>query len=133
MSAADYVAPAIESDAFNCPHCGAYSHQEWFRAVAATGRSIADTVIKNQNTGYTFSQCVRCGDYTLWYSSVLIFPEVASAPSPADNMPEDVKVDYLEAREISTRSPRATAAILRLAIEKLVRNHLGQADAKDLN
>lgn len=25
----DYVAPEFDVDAFNCPHCAAYAHQEW--------------------------------------------------------------------------------------------------------
>lgn len=29
-----YVSPAIDRTAFNCPHCGAFAHQIWFRAAA---------------------------------------------------------------------------------------------------
>jgi Domain of unknown function (DUF4145) len=34
-------------------------------------------------------------------------------------MPDDVKVDYEEARDVVARSPRAASALLRLAIQKL--------------
>jgi len=51
----------------------------------------------------------------------LIFPEECTAPFPPEDMPEKVKEIYIEAREIQNKSPRATAALLRVAIEELVK------------
>jgi hypothetical protein len=39
-------------------------------------------------------------------------------------MPDDVRQDYLEARDVAGRSPRAACALLRLALQKLC-IHLG--------
>ena len=49
----------------------------------------------------------------------MIFPSGSNIPMPHTDMPESVKEIYNEAREIASKSPRAAAALLRLALEKL--------------
>ena len=60
-----------------------------------------------------------------------MYPCLSTAPLPYDDMPSDVKEDFLEARDVVEISPRAAAALLRLALQKLMK-HLGQ-EGKDIN
>jgi hypothetical protein len=60
-----------------------------------------------------------------------IYPINATVAMPSQDMPPDVASDYLEARAIFEASPRSSAALLRLAIQKLCR-HLGQP-GKNIN
>lgn len=55
----------------------------------------------------------------------MIYPDISLAPPPNSDMPDDVKVDYQEAASVFSRSPRAAAALLRLALQKLCK-HLGE-------
>lgn len=55
----------------------------------------------------------------------IVYPIPRSAPKPVPGMPEDVKKDYEEARAVLTHSPRASAALLRLTLQRLC-VHLGQ-------
>lgn len=59
----------------------------------------------------------------------MIYPGVSSAPLAAADMPEDVKRDFNEAREVVGKSPRSAAALLRLSIQKLC-IYLGQPGKK---
>lgn len=70
------------------------------------------------------SQCQICKIRSIWIEGKMVYPVHSTAPYPNDDMPDDVKRDFMEAREIVERSPRAAAALLRLATERLV-IHLG--------
>lgn len=49
----------------------------------------------------------------------MLIPESTTAPPPHPDMPEAVRYDYEEARLIANKSSRSSAALLRLAIQKL--------------
>jgi hypothetical protein len=55
----------------------------------------------------------------------IVYPIPRLAPDPIAGMPEDVKKDYEEASAVLAHSPRACAALLRLALQRLC-VHLGQ-------
>lgn len=119
---AKYVAPSFKADAFHCPHCGVYSHQLWpERTLYDPGSGMSYHDIK----GLTVSICMRCTNYALWLNGKMISPISSIAPLPIEDMPADVGEDFLEARNIVNTSPRASAALLRLALQKLM-PHLGE-------
>jgi hypothetical protein len=117
--AQDYVPPEYGLDAFNCPNCGAFAHQQWFYGIWAykTARGAGSS---SRLDSLTVSICARCAESALWDDKQLIFPRMYVAPMPSSDMPEDVKGDYEEARSIFSQSSRGAAALLRLAIQKLV-------------
>ena len=121
----DYVAPHYQGEGFNCPHCGAYAHQLWWNGVAQSERGSTDI------RGVTVAFCEKCHAYSLWLDEKMIHPATSVAPMPTDDMPDDVKQDYMEARTILDASPRGACALLRLAVQKLA-VHLGEK-GKNLN
>jgi hypothetical protein len=60
----------------------------------------------------------------------MYYPKASTAPHAHPQMPDDVKRDFDEARLVVEDSPRSAAALLRLAIQRLVENHL-EADEGD--
>ena len=106
-----YEAPEIEKEAFNCPHCQAYSHQEWFQGQKYGIRSFIPEL--------RIASCSHCDNNSYWLDGKIISPESTGIPSPNEDLDEEIKIDYLEAASIFNKSPRGTAALLRLAIQKL--------------
>ena len=64
--------------------------------------------------------CRQCEKNTYWVNGKMVYPIQSNAPLPSDDMPSVILQDYNEARNIVNISPRASAALLRLVIEKLL-------------
>ena len=119
-----YYPPIYKEEAFNCPHCGAYAHQDWLRPTNIPG-IMRNLLVKNLDV----ASCTHCSKYSIWYEEKMIYPDRGNAPMPNPDLPDDIKADYEEAASIANRSPRSAAALLRLAIEKLCK-HLGAKGSK---
>ena len=63
--------------------------------------------------------CDHCKQISLWYNGELIYPENPNLPPPNEDLDAEIKKDYNEAANIIEKSPKAAAALLRLAIQKL--------------
>jgi hypothetical protein len=123
----DITPPTYDSDAYTCPHCLAFSKQEWYRVLGVAGPNGSQREFERS----WVSVCDRCGNECFWFNEELVWPLTESAPMPNEDLPEDIKIDYKEARSIAGRSPRGAAALLRLCVQKLC-VALGEP-GKDLN
>ncbi|MBI3658971.1 DUF4145 domain-containing protein [Candidatus Acetothermia bacterium] len=121
-----YDQPMFQSSSFHCPHCAVYAHQQWY-SLSAHNPNYSNTDLKNCD----LSICSKCYKYALWVDKKMVYPAFSSAPLPSENMPRDVQEDFNEARSIVNSSPRSAAALLRLALQKLM-SHL-KVEGKDLN
>ena len=66
------------------------------------------------------SSCVACDRAAVWVAGRIRFPvSNAEVAEPNEDLPPDIHRDYVEAAEVVSASPRAAAALLRLAIQKL--------------
>lgn len=126
----NYVAPKFNLEAFNCPFCNTYAYMAW--------NSGSEWDFSN----YREAKCYKCKKKSLWRKEMhvdplvgavgfMIYPDTGNAPFPVEDMPEDVKADYMEAASIFSRSHRGGAALLRLALQKLLK-HLGK-EGKNIN
>jgi hypothetical protein len=90
-----------------------------------------DSTYVRSVTNVSFSTCYNCNKVSVWIYDRLVWPATHSAQPANPDVPDDVRTDYDEAGLIVGLSPRGAAALLRLAIQKLM-PHLGQS-GKDLN
>lgn len=122
-----YVVPQSGLDLYTCPYCGTLARQyHW----ANSGNLDNGCYPVFENNPVRVSTCENCREICLWYFDQMVYPNLANAPAPNPDMPEDVRNDYEEAASIHMPSPRAAAALLRSAIWKLC-IHLG-GDGKDI-
>lgn len=127
-----YTAPGFEKTAFNCPFCNAYAKFSW-----------AYCIIDGQGRGYKAANCSHCDGWVMWVVNEqnrrksllaipkMVYPALLTSPLPSPDMPVGCRADYDEARKVRPDSPRAAAALLRLAVQKLCQ-HLGEP-GKNLN
>jgi hypothetical protein len=70
------------------------------------------------------SQCYSCKRFAVWKADQLLWPSLSSEVRPNPDLPDEVRADFIEASSILSVSPRGAAALLRLAVQKLL-VHLG--------
>ena len=120
MKKEKYYPPAWKSEKFHCPHCEVYAKQFWAHIRAQTLYSnLESTFTENLEGKWTISKCEHCAEKIIWLNKEIIYPKAIVAPSPNEDLSENIKLDYSEAGKIFNDSPRASAALLRLALQKL--------------
>lgn len=120
-----YTAPYYQGDAFNCAHCGVMAPQQWSAVHAVF------TQYRVNLEDWETSRCAHCKELCIWYQQRMMVPDTASIEPRHEDLPEDCIPEYEEARTIYNRSPRSSAALLRLCLQKLM-PHLGES-GKNIN
>jgi len=71
------------------------------------------------------ANCQNCNDFSLWVDEELVYPKQIPVDPPNSDLNEDIQSLYNEAAEIVSDSPRGAAAILRLSLEKFLKQQIG--------
>lgn len=131
--------PAFQASSFTCPHCSALTQQTWHTLSA-----YADNDGTELSPNLALAVCFACDKQTLWQmthhitptgswasSGNLIWPQALGGPPPAEDLPDEVRGIYEEARAVVNASPRSASALLRLALEGVLEGLF--PDAGNLN
>lgn len=128
MDIKDYTLNNTDFKNFECPHCKIFSQMRSTHVIVNQMHSQMAWYTQAEHQ-LSISTCQSCGNSALWWDGLCVYPEVTyKLPNP--DMPESVKMLYLEASSIYDKSPRAACALLRLAVEQF-RNELGETGAID--
>lgn len=135
MKKEQYFSPTHAAGQYHCPHCGVYAKQRWSHLAAhgdihstrwsdgsvRDASSICGTTPTNGNLpdGWTISACEHCNKVAVWLERQMIYPKKIIVEQPNQDLSDEIRQDYLEAANVLADSPRAAAALLRLALQKL--------------
>jgi hypothetical protein len=105
-----------------------FEMKEWFNRIhsgfvflSETGTARLDNSVSNLH----LSKCYNCSKIAVWVYDRLLFPSVKAGVLPNPDLPDNILRDFEEARDIVNQSPRGSAALLRLCVQKLC-IHLGE-------
>lgn len=116
-----------DSKSYTCPHCGAFAGMEKYsvylvymadRYVLMPEQNLEEE-IKNCYSKVDIITCRACGKVQFWLDEKMIYPASSMIEEPNEDMPEEVKDLYNEARSVFELSPKAGSALLRLGLQKL--------------
>lgn len=132
MSNKKYFPPEFSKGQFHCPHCGVYAKQFWAHISASL--IWGNDYVLNNNSDFNedlvcdwrITKCEHCKKYMIWFEDQIIYPDKITVDTPNDDLDQDIKDDYIEASQIFNKSPRGAAALLRLALQKLLKQ-LGES------
>jgi Domain of unknown function (DUF4145) len=111
MPKQQHILPEYKLEAFTCPHCNFNAKQDWDRSYYFF-QQLSVNLIES-------AKCQHCNKLSIWYLGARVYPDTILVDEPNIDMPEDIKLDYHEAAQILDKSPRASAALLRLGVQKL--------------
>lgn len=98
-----------------------YSQERISRFLEETKSSFGNNFYKFVPNGFAVATCSSCDEFTLWVNKDIVFPKKNTLPPPNTDLDEDIKSLYLEASSILVDSPKGSTALLRLALQKLLK------------
>lgn len=124
-----HFAPTLKQKSFHCPNCGVLAKQTWANSVSGhytytqpNGQAASS---QYDLTNYRTAKCTHCENFSIWLADKMVYPLSGTVEMANPDLPDDIKNDYNEAKDIVNISPRGATALLRLAVQKLC-VHLGE-------
>ena len=131
-----HIAPTLREKSFHCPLCGVLSEQTWSTQINCVYSFLPPHGNQWQQSNFQLSEteiskCSHCSKSSIWINQKMVYPLTGNVEMANNDLPDDIKNDYNEAKDIVNISPRGAAALLRLAVQKLC-IHLGEK-GKNIN
>src|SRR6185295_11043794 len=108
-----YYPPLHGKSHFHCIYCNVDARQI-FCLMKIKGDSAGYGWL---DSPFTAAVCTHCNQWSYWHDTKMVVPAEAPVEPPHPDLPADCQIDYKEARDVFSRSPRAAAALLRLCIQ----------------
>lgn len=141
-----FVTPKRSLDVFTCPYCDVTATQKWYgneRAVEAhrvfddeaneeSVQFFGSVLHEETISEWLFSRCESCKQIAVWHNDEMIHPFSCPVDEPNADMPESIKNRYIEASKVVALSPVSAAALLRLALQLLLKEVLQNESSESI-
>ena len=81
--------------------------------------------------GFSVATCGSCRDISIWVNQEIVYPKQTPVDPPNEDMEQEIQELYIEASMIVVDSPKGATALLRLALQLLLKQ-LGKS-GKNIN
>ena len=112
----NHLPPSFSQSVFDCPHCGVRCRHDAFSKT-----------LENKNSSVHYTICQHCDKPCIWVNfpidgeSIYIYPGIGLVPKAHGDMPNEAKIVYEEAAQVLGKSNRAAAALIRLALQLILK------------
>lgn len=118
-----HILPVLRKQTFHCPLCGVLAQQTWSDNINCGYQYIqpngAQGLTSYKLTNAATAKCSYCSQASIWINGQMVYPLTGNVEEANSDLPLDILKDYNEAKDIVNISPRGSAALLRLALQKL--------------
>lgn len=139
------IIPKPLADTYTCPFCDVTTKVRWYgmRSVSSVGTPSEEEdgyyelvggryCYNGEVSNWAFAECSHCSQMTVWRKDRMVYPSQCPVGEPNEDMPTDVMACYREAADVLQVSPRSSAALLRLGLQHLLKNLLGDESSGHL-
>ncbi len=116
-----YFQPTYGKQEFHCIYCNVYASQQWAQNISCSFDGWLRAIPFSDTEKLDVSYCHHCNKRTLWINENILYPKINTFIQPHEEMSEELKKDFEEAISIVNKSPRGAAALLRLVVQKLMK------------
>ena len=83
--------------------------------------SIASGIKHYMPPELSISTCTTCNETAIWIGEEIVYPLKSAIDPPNEDLDDDIKSLYNEAASIYALSPKGSSALLRLALQKMMK------------
>ncbi|MCA9226691.1 MAG: DUF4145 domain-containing protein [Planctomycetales bacterium] len=108
-----------------------FAQQSITKFLGGLTREMSGDLERYIPRNFSVATCVACRKFSLWVATDMVYPRILDVPDPNADMDKEIQEIYVEAARICADSPKGAAALLRLALQKLM-SQLGRP-GKNIN
>lgn len=98
-----------------------YAQEQISRFISTSQKDFRNSIFELLPQNLSVATCISCEKFTLWVDKEIVYPRKTVIPPPNEDLEESIKDLYMEAATILGDSPKGSTALLRLALQMLLK------------